>query len=80
MPVKMSVLVLYVVTLCGLAGSYQHFGEVYSLQPLRWREHVSLKLWNLPTSPRSVTTQKTNADILLYLVIRILEFTRGTVS
>jgi hypothetical protein len=32
------------------------------LQPWRSRQHVASKRWYVPTSPHSVTTQKTNTD------------------
>jgi hypothetical protein len=41
----------------------QSFGGMYcfNLQPKRWRQHVSPKLWHLPKPPHSVTTQNTSA-------------------
>jgi hypothetical protein len=61
----LSVLVLWVVTPCGLIGRYQCFGGTYCLHlhPWRWRHYVCLKCWCLPTSPQGITTQKTNTDI-----------------
>jgi hypothetical protein len=35
----------------------------FGLKPWRWTQYVSPKRWYLPTSPHSVTTQKTNIDI-----------------
>jgi hypothetical protein len=63
--VKMSVLVSWVVTLCGLVGRYQRFRETYCLHLQGWSAEdgdVSLKFLYLPTSPRSVTTQETNIN------------------
>jgi hypothetical protein len=47
--VKMSMLVFCVVMTCRLVG--QHW---------RWRQYVPPKHWYLPTSPHSVSTQKTD--------------------
>jgi hypothetical protein len=49
----MLMLVFWVVTLYGLVGKYQCFGE-------KWKQFVPLKHLCLPTGPHSITTHKTN--------------------
>lgn len=46
-----------------LAGRYQRFGEIYCLQPWRWRRYVRLELRHLPASPHGAASPKTNIDI-----------------
>jgi hypothetical protein len=36
---------------------------IFSLQLRRWRKYVLLKHWYLPSSPHSISTQKTTIDI-----------------
>jgi hypothetical protein len=36
---------------------------VFCLQNWRWKQYIPPKHWCLPTSPHSVTAQKTNIDI-----------------
>jgi hypothetical protein len=61
---------MWVVTLYGLIGRYQRFGETYFSPE---DGDVSPKCWYLLTSPQSVATQKTNvyglSDILHGLLL-----------
>jgi hypothetical protein len=61
--VIMSMLFSWVVTLCGLVGRCQLFGQTY--RPIFGAgdgDSVSPKRWNLPTSPQSAKTQNSNTD------------------
>jgi hypothetical protein len=70
--VKLSMLVLWVTTSCGLVGRYWRFGKTYCpvFKALRrWRQEVPPKRWYLLTSSHGVATQKTNVDVnRLYFV------------
>jgi hypothetical protein len=69
--VKMSMLVLWVVTPFRLAGRYRRFGETYCLhlKGCKWRQYFPLKNYHPPTSPHGVTTQKTNIDKVIQSVL-----------
>jgi hypothetical protein len=54
--VKMPMLFLWVVTLCGLVGKCQHSGVTYCL-------HLPPEHWYLPTSRHSIATKKININI-----------------
>jgi hypothetical protein len=60
--VKMSMLVFWVVTPCGLAVRYQRLRGTYCLhlQGWKWRKYVAPKRCYPPLSPQGVTTQKIN--------------------
>jgi hypothetical protein len=63
--VKISTLVFWVVTPCGLVGRYQRFGgtHCHHLQHFgRLLQYVPPKRWYIPTSPHGVTTQKTSIN------------------
>lgn len=53
MAVKLSMFVFWIVTPCGIAGRFHPFGGT---------QRLHLQSWYLLTSPRSITTQKTNID------------------
>jgi hypothetical protein len=50
------------VTPRGLVGWYQRFGVTYCFHVQDLRQYVHPKRWYLPTSPHSVTIQKTNIN------------------
>jgi hypothetical protein len=68
--VKMSMLVFWVATPCGLVGRYQRLGGKYSVhlkswyQPWSWRQYVPPKRCCIPTSRHCVTTQKIKSNVL----------------
>lgn len=63
MAVKMFMLVLWVVTPCGLVCRYQRFRVTYFLHLYGESAYVFLKFWYLPASTHGViTTQNTNFD------------------
>jgi hypothetical protein len=68
---------LWVVTLCGLIGTDQHFIETYCLHhlPWRWRQYVSLKHWCVPMSPHGITTQRSSTVIFAACELQILQIT-----
>jgi hypothetical protein len=70
MAVKMSMLVFWVVTPCGLVGRYQRFGGTYRLHLQGWRrrQYDPPKGWYAPMSPHGVTTQKTNIEPILCMI------------
>jgi hypothetical protein len=52
--VKMSMLLFWIVTPCGLVGRYQGFGGTYCFH---------LQGWYLPAGPHGISTQKTKIDL-----------------
>jgi hypothetical protein len=61
MAVKMTMLVFWVVMLCGLIGNYQCFGGTHYLQSsgLKMEAVCFSRMSYPPTNPHSITTQKT---------------------
>jgi hypothetical protein len=58
--VKMSVLVFWVVTPCGLASTYQRFGGTKCINTALKMEAICSSETYLATSPYGVTIQKAN--------------------
>jgi hypothetical protein len=57
--VKMSMLVCWVVVLCGLVGRYEHFKETNIFRD-EDGDYVSLVCWYLPIIPHGITSHRTN--------------------
>jgi hypothetical protein len=68
--VKMSMMVFWIVTPCGLVGSlYSNVSEEHT--PWRWRRYVSPKRWYPPTSLHGVTIQDTDIEFSVTVLLRL---------